>query len=172
MKNDYTLSGDGTTATIWLRRKTGDRLACLVDASDLPKLRAFDVRWYASWSKTLRGFYVLCHIRVNGKRTTVSMHRFILDAPQDLDVDHKYHDTLDNRRESLRMTTASRNAMNRKGANRNSKTGHRAISPDLSLGKFRLNVSINGKRTYIGHYSTIEQAIAARNAFPEYADIM
>lgn len=57
-----------------------------------------------------------------------SMSRFIMDAPDDMQVDHINHDTLDNRRENLRVITHQKNQMHRNGAFANSKTGIRGLS--------------------------------------------
>lgn len=43
-------------------------------------------------------------------------------------VDHINHDTLDNRRVNLRILSGSNNSANRKGANKNSKTGVRNVN--------------------------------------------
>ena len=54
----------------------------------------------------------------NGKggSRTVMLHRFILDAPSGMMVDHLNHDGLDNRRCNLRLATRSENLANhRKG---------------------------------------------------------
>jgi hypothetical protein len=168
MKNDYTLSGDGKTITVWLKRRNGQPIACLVDASDLPKLRAFDVRWYAAWSEDMQSFYVSCSVRADGNNKTVLMHRFLMDFPQGLLVDHWNHVTTDNRRENLRAVTPHANSMNRRGATILNKTGHRGICRPSGSDKFLLTLTINGKRKHIGRFSTIEDALIARKQFPEY----
>src|SRR5947209_1904764 len=168
MKNDYTLSEDGKTITIWMRRRTGDRIACLVDASDLEKLQSLDIRWYANWDSRARNFYVVGSLKENREWIRISMHRFLVDAPKGLEVDHIHHNPLDNRRCNLEIKTHQANGMNRKGATRINKTGHRGISHQSKSKKFRLRVTINGKKTYIGQFSTIEDALIARKQFPEY----
>jgi len=42
-------------------------------------------------------------------------------------VDHKNHDSLDNKKENLRVVEAGNNSANRKGANKNNGTGVRNI---------------------------------------------
>jgi hypothetical protein len=171
MKNKYTLSEDGTTATIFLKRRNGDIINCLVDAADLPKLQTLRITWYALWHPRTRSFYVYGNVRDDGKKSgqrKVKMHRFLMDAPEGLQVDHWNHDTLDNRRSNLLIVTQSVNQMNRKGATCNSKSGHRGISFHRAHGKFQLIVTIDGKPKHIGLFSAIEDALEARKAFPHY----
>ena len=42
------------------------------------------------------------------------MHRFIMNAPPELEVDHIYHNTLDNRKSKLRLATPQQNLFNKK----------------------------------------------------------
>lgn len=92
-------------------RRDGSRLETLISTEDLPKLLAVNVKWVAAWRKNTKSYYVLAII----SRKTVYLHRFIMEpGPGEL-VDHKYHDTLNNTRESLRNTTPLVNRHNRKG---------------------------------------------------------
>jgi hypothetical protein len=75
MKNAYDISADGTTATIWLKRRAGERIPCLVDAADLPKLKTLQHSWHAHWDAKGRCFYIQCNVPVNGITT-----RSIIDA--------------------------------------------------------------------------------------------
>jgi hypothetical protein len=167
MKNQYDLSEDGQTVTIWCYGQ-GAYHGCLIDVGDLPKVDSMPNTWYALWQRDILDYYAVAHARTtNGKRRLILMHRLITDAPQGLYVDHWNHECLDNRRENLRVVTNSANIMNRLGATRASKTGERGV--DHFRGKYRLQLTIDGKRKYVGCYPTIEQAITARNQFPEYA---
>lgn len=42
------------------------------------------------------------------------MHRQIMNAPVDMEIDHIDHETLDNRHCNLRIVTSSQNSMNSK----------------------------------------------------------
>ena len=53
-----------------------------------------------------------------GKRTTILMHRMLLEPGVSEEVDHKNLDKLDNRRQNLRLCTRSQNNANRPSANR------------------------------------------------------
>jgi hypothetical protein len=50
-------------------------------------------------------------------------------------VDHKDHNTLNNRKNNLNCTTQSINMMNRKGANKNNKAGERNVTLVKKNGK-------------------------------------
>lgn len=168
MKNQYEVSEDGQTVTIWLNRK-GVIWGCSIDAEDLPKVDAMPNTWFAQWSESARTHYAQTRRRINGKTLCLIMHRLIADAKPGHEVDHRNHEGLDNRRENLRIVTRSGNQMNRRGAASHSRTGHRGIYPYPRYGKFALHVTIEGKRKTIGYFSTIDEAIAARNQYPEYA---
>jgi hypothetical protein len=77
------------------------------------------------------------------------LHRFLLDAPKGMQVDHINHDTLDNRRSNLRIvTTNQQNNENRNGAHKNSKTGIRGVTihkckPSGLM--YSANVQVKGK---------------------------
>lgn len=82
----------------------------------------------------------------------LALHRVIMNAPDGLCVDHINHDSLDNRRENLRVCTRLENLRNRR-----SKRGvsqFQGVSP--SLGKWRVDIA--GR--YVGTYS--DEIVAAK----------
>jgi hypothetical protein len=172
MKNQYEVSEDGRTVTIWLNRK-GERYACLIDAVDLPKLKSLRNTWHALWNAEHRSFRATSHVRINGVQRFVYMHRFIADQTQGGVVIHRNHDGLDNRRENLQAALRargrgpSRKPRMRCVVRRGSKTGEVGICP--VAGKYKVQVTVGSERKYLGLFSTIEEAIAVRNQYPEYA---
>jgi hypothetical protein len=172
MKNSYEVPADGQTVRIFLKRRNGDIINCHVEIGDLPKLHALRTTWYAHWNNDIQDFYVYGNVRDDETKSgyrIVQMHRFLMDAPEGLQVDHWNHITTDNRRSNLRIVTQSVNMMNRRGAKRDSTIGHRGISPYRRDGNFILRVTINGERKTIGYFDTVEEALTARDSFPEYA---
>lgn len=99
------------------------------------------------------------------KRTSlnIGLHRVILakmigrDIESKEDVDHINGDTLDNRRENLRLASRSQNQMNRKRS-KNNKTGYKGVS---QRGKtFHAQITANGKKLHLGQHATAEIAFA------------
>ncbi len=93
----------------------------VIDVVDLE--HALTLRW-SSKPHVMGGYYVMSR----HKSRTIYLHRFVLNAPQGVYVDHINHDTLDNRRSNLRLCTNQENNANRDGAFTSSKTGIRGVS--------------------------------------------
>lgn len=78
---------------------------CIVNQEDFDFLN----QWH--WRLNDQG-YAIREETKNGKTKYFRMHRVIIDAPKDFDVDHINQDRLDNRRINLRLCTRSQNTRN------------------------------------------------------------
>lgn len=157
MNNEYEIRGDVTA--IFLNKRDGTRYETIIDTSDLPRAKEFDGKWYAYWSKDSQCYYVCGNLTINGKKTIQSFHRWITRAPRGTEIDHINHVGLDNRWSSnLRFVSGSQNKQNRRGAQRNSKTGIRGVSFHNPTGKWRVQVCVNGKRYYCGLFEDLKDA--------------
>lgn len=93
------------------KHAVGDNAFALVDDEDYDKLSAWS--WKASKPTKTGHSYACRNTWVDGRSTTVFMHRVICSAATGMDVDHINHKTTDNRRCNLRETTRRGNALNR-----------------------------------------------------------
>lgn len=93
------------------------------------------------------------------------MHRDVCGlVPGDgLEVDHRNHDRLDNRRENLRVVTRAQNAQNRQRGYGTSSL--RGASFDRKRGRWLAAHTLNQKFHYLGHFDTESEAGAAAAAF-------
>ena len=131
----------------------------VVDDDDFKTLSVF--KWYAAKTTKAGDFYAVRGIRRRGTYQNVRMHRVIMSAKTGEVVDHRNHNTLDNRKDNLRLVTNSQNAMNRKGANINSRTGIRGVYFDNVEKKFRATIRVDGRQKSIGRFRTIKAAAIA-----------
>jgi hypothetical protein len=90
-----------------------------------------DASWLSRYRWTVgdKG-YATTGIRTTKGQRTRSMHRFIMDPPAHLLVDHINHIRTDNRRHNLRLATRKEN--------QNNLLGQRRFVTDLVTGKFWL----------------------------------
>lgn len=90
----------------------GREHATLIDAEDLPKVLVFPGKWYAqrrTWS-----WYAAATAHIGGRKITVRLHRYLTDAPEDMEVDHTDHDGLNNTRRNLRLVSPEENKANQR----------------------------------------------------------
>lgn len=91
---------------------------------------------------------------VRGK-PQISMHRFVLDAPRGMEVDHINGNKLDNRKSNLRFATRKQNSFNIRHED--------GISwrPNREAWIVRMK-TLDGRRVYVGYFKDKEEALEAR----------
>lgn len=124
-----------------------------------------DLSWIAKpIERRSGGFYAY---RMEG-RTSLYMHRLILNAPRGMLVDHVNGNGLDNRRSNIRLATRSQNVTNRVAT---SEIGFRGVERTYRIAKPWRACLYDGKqRTVVGRYATAIEAAAAydRAALAKY----
>jgi hypothetical protein len=132
--------------------------------------------WCAKWYPESKSFYaVRSTSNLSGARTLIPMHRQILglDRLDKQHGDHKDHDTLNNQRANLRITTHAQNQWNSKRPSHN-KSGYKGVIKFKGREKYYANIVINGKGKYLGSFddpAVAHQAYceAAKKYFGEFA---
>ena len=104
-------------------------------------LRKGTGKWYAHKTCAGSGYYAF-----DGDHRK-SMHRVIMDPPKGMDIDHINGDTLDNRKENLRICTRSQNAQNKK-LRRDSASGYKGVHEQKKPIKRKYVSKKTGKVTY------------------------
>lgn len=111
--------------------------------------------------------------KCEGRRGLIYMHRELLTAKADEEVDHSNHFGLDNRRINIRRANRLDNARNRK-ADSIGTSKFKGVSWDKSRNKWAAQISILGKAFHLGRFnSEIEAAktynTKAKELFGEFA---
>lgn len=142
----------------------------IVDDDDYPILSQW--KWTALvGGKNQKRVYAYRRPWINGRAGVLYLHRFIMEAPAGLDVDHIDHDGLNNCRANLRLATRTQNLARSRRVN---KTGFRGVEHAKGAGFTALINSSKAKRVGLGTFKTAEEAaraydIAAIEAFGEFA---
>lgn len=132
-----------------------------VDDEDYEKVKF--LRWYAYYDPALRGFIAQRNVtELNGTRKTIYLHRTIVDAPKGMVVDHVNHDTLDNRKENLRICTHAENMLNRR-TYINNKSGYKGVSWHKEKKKYRAGIRAMNKKYFLGYFDDPKEAARAYN---------
>ncbi len=156
MKNKYEIRGDVTI--IYLKKKTGKSFECLIDTNDLEKMIKFPHTWHVLGCDDIH-IYARGLLGVkNNKKISVLMHRFLVDCPEEYIIDHINGDTLDNRRENLRIVSNAENCQNRRSGNRDSKSGIRGVHWDKQSNKWKSLIYVGKNKYYLGLYDDKEKA--------------
>lgn len=158
---------DGIIATVPLTRG----FVAVIDASDVPLI---DGRNWNTLS-TPRG--LVCAATgvtlEDGSRGTALMHRVLIEAPDDIFVDHINGDRLDNRRSNLRLATNQQNCWNQGLGARNT-SGFKGVSWHSRDLMFQASIRVSGKQITLGSFAYSISAAraydrAAREHYGEYA---
>ena len=138
----------------------------ILDQKDYYRLSGF--KWNVNGNGV--NFYAFRNMVVGPGLTRMkSMHRDIMDAPKGMLVDHRNHDTLDNRSSNLRLATHSQNTCNKQNKRAGCSSQYRGVSFDRKRKYWNVQVVLEGKYVFFGRYkSEIEAARAYDAAAKKY----
>ena len=137
----------------------------LLDNEDYNRIISEGIKPELRYDKTINGFYVQFKIKpygvskISGKdvRSTKPLHRWIINCSEGMQVDHINRNSLDNRKENLRIVTSRENNMNRRN---NAKIpGVRWHSQGK---KWNARITIKGKEKSLGMFNNYDEAVSAR----------
>jgi hypothetical protein len=128
-----------------------------VDPEDLDRCLEFNWRLHSG------GYAYRAKRRRGTTSEQIRLHRFVMNAPKGTYVDHIHFDQLDDRKSELRLCTNGQNMCNRKGLNKNSTSGAVGVSRRERDKKWRVYINVNRKQKWLGQFTNIEDAIAARD---------
>lgn len=137
----------------------GSPLAAWFDDVDLPIVDSLDGTWGVKWNQTANTFY--CRMQIGGRKNKqyIYMHRLILGVTDSLlQVDHKDHDGLNNRRDNIKVATVMENGSNRRGPQRNSLSQRLNVYWNGREGKWMVWLVYQGRRYYAGYFVDLNTA--------------
>lgn len=158
--NDYIILGDITT--LFDTKQSGEVYELIIDTEDLDRLKMFNHKWSASYREASDSYYATycLYYNENGKRKpkTMYLHKYILDFNSNnlIHINHKNHNTLDNRKSNLEIINNIDNLTYRKSKNKNNTSGYRNVS--LVDGLYIVQLQVEGKNTKLGTFDNAKDA--------------
>lgn len=141
---------------------TNSNVSVLVDSDDYERLSKM------RWRLEQNGRYASVRSKINQVGFVLLMHRFIMNAPEGVKIDHINGNGLDNRKSNLRFASNSQNGQNQI-KRKLQRSGYKGVS--LHKGKWRARIvktTDNGKKEehHIGYFPS---ALAAAHAYDRAA---
>lgn len=133
--------------------KTHGEQFIFIDGEDFDKVK--DYKW--SIHKDNNNFYAFT--KKDGK--TIKMHRLLTGFPKN-EVDHKNGNGLHNIRDNLRECSRSENGRNRKKQS-DASSIYKGVYFNKQCKKYKANIRVNGKTTYIGLFADEHKAAEEYN---------
>lgn len=161
--NDY--KSIDNYVVIFLPRRDGRIFETLIDLEDLERIKNLGYHWNAGWNPHTKSWVAQASEYLgywDNKGHTITHYLAIEIMQSDkLDVNHKNHDTLDNRKYNLDVITNLQNIIHRRGANPNSKSGVRNVCWSEQTQRWLVQFQVNGKNKCFGRYKKefLQQAI-------------
>lgn len=126
----------------------------LIDNEDVEKIQLY--RWH------MQKKYVACKKGCGH----MYLHRYLLNAPANLQVDHRNRNTLDNRKSNLRICSQETNLRNREVQKAEEKKENNSGQKYIyrSGNKWKVIITYASKQINIGTYITISDAKNAVNS--------
>ena len=126
----------------------------LVDDEDFDRLNFY--QWHNN-----KG-YAYRHEYRKGKKKGIFMHREIMRPPDSLEVDHKYGNTLDNRKANLRLCTHRENMQNQKKV-AGCSSRYKGVTWHKQMSKWMARIYCNYKPIQLGYFDSEVEAARKYN---------
>jgi hypothetical protein len=147
-----------------LNQRDGNTKETIIDTTDLEKVLNHKYKWGSAYMKNADSYYAISTIYLGTfdgkpKYTTITLNNFLMDCPNNgRNADHKNSDTLNNRRNNLRIADDKDNNTNRKSKNKNNKSGYRNVYWSTNDQKWCVRLQIEKQNTLLGMFDNVHEA--------------
>jgi len=146
----------------------------IIDDEDFEKVKGYT--WVLNFRKNRNVFYAERTRTKDKDKKNFRMHRLIMDCPEGMTVDHINRNTLDNRKENLRICSNKENVRNSKKRKDGITSKYKGVHYAKKRDVFVSQITVDKEHKFLGHFKNEEDAaIAYNNAaikyFGEFANL-
>ena len=132
-----------------------------IDGEDFDKIKGY--KWCLQVRNNTNTLVVATNIKNGSRQKQLRITDIIMNRQKGQVVDHINHNTLDNRKENLRLCTQSENLKNSSRHKDNASSKYKGVYLDKKSGSFYSRISFNYKRINLGSFKTEVDAAEAYN---------
>ena len=128
------------------------KFVLLIDAADAERIAKH--QWCLAAKKKCIArdtFYFWTSIRHLDGRRGMSLHRFIKQAPNNIQVDHARSNYLDVRKAELRLASPAQNSRNQR-KHKDGSSRFKGVCHDKSSDKWYVQIKHNGRNVHLGYF--------------------
>ena len=134
----------GEYTEIYIKSNDG-YIKAIIDTEDVEKCKSIGI-----WSLSKNGYISNC-------KSGIYLHRFVMNCPDDMEVDHIHHNLLDNRKSQLRLATSSQQKMNTH-IRKDNKSGCRGVYYDKQRNTWNVHLK-NGNQRICKRFKNYDEAV-------------
>jgi len=140
--NDIKIKGKECFMTVFFKDK---EYITVFDFEDLEKVKL------NKWCVVILNKKSYARARNRASKKQIYLHRLITNTPKGMDTDHINQDTLDNRKNNLRICNHKENLRNQ-SKQRSNTTGLKGVCWHKKNKKYVAQISVNNKKIYLGYF--------------------
>jgi hypothetical protein len=131
-----------------------------IDDSDFDIIKEYN--WVVDMRRNGRK-YVVASVKIGvNKFSRIYLHRLIINAPKNKNVDHIDNNGLNNTRDNIRIASNGQNLSNR-GKQSNNTSGYKGVVWYNPLNKWKAQIGYGNNTKHLGYFNNILEAAKAYN---------
>lgn len=131
----------------------------VIDNEDFNKIKNYKWRLYYDKNKNLK--YVLT---TDKNKKTLFLHRYIMNCPNNMIIDHKNHNGLDNQKNNLRICNYINNNRNKKKC-KNSTSKYKGVYWNKYHKKWEVSIKNKNEKKFLGYFNNEKEAAKKYNNY-------
>ena len=158
--NEYIDIEENTTVLL-INNPTYGQKKVYIDTEDKERIQKY--HWNVNKRTRPEDTFNVVTSNKNKELNSTLLYRYIMNAPKEMNVDHRDGKELNNRKSNLRICTQADNNKNL-GMKKSNKSGYKGVIwyPHHNYNKWKATIKVDSKTINLGYFDDINEAIKVR----------